>query len=141
MEFALLATLALAYFVSGLLFAHKLRASKFADRESLSFDQIYERYFGASGLAKDIARELWDEAGASLKVDPKKLRPTDRFSDELHHHVSLFPILDLNHDWYLAATRRLRASHSSNEILENVRTLSDYVLAFAHLESGISKYD
>jgi hypothetical protein len=133
MEFVILGAIAIAYFASGLLFAHQLRAKAFQDREDLVIDEIYQRYFLKSGPPKEIVFELWLESARDMRIDPGRLRPSDRFAVELHHHVTPFPIFDLNHDWYCTAVTRLHRSGGKNELLENVKTLNDYIITFGSL--------
>ena len=61
-------------------------------REPLAFDEIYQRYFSNLPFSKTLLARVWQEAADDLKLDPQKLRPTDRFRVELA--VSAFPLVD-----------------------------------------------
>lgn len=60
------------------------KLSRFADRESLSPDIIYQRYFNSKMMIRvEEFIPVWQEIGALAKLDPEKLRPSDRFKVEL----------------------------------------------------------
>ena len=60
----------------------RVRASRIADRQSLSFDDLYAHQFEGRG-SKTHLRNAWDYVAHTLNVDPTRLRPSDRFDKEL----------------------------------------------------------
>lgn len=63
--------------------SRRKRQAEFADRESLTTEEIFTRYYGDSGFERSVIVRLWDECAAKLKVPSEKLRPADRFEQEL----------------------------------------------------------
>ncbi len=59
------------------------RHAEFAVREPLGAEEIFATYYADSGLDKSVVIRLWNECAAKLKIQPEKLRPTDRFKEEL----------------------------------------------------------
>jgi hypothetical protein len=125
----------IAYFLGGYVFAYRLRAKRLSDREKISFENIFVSHFQKDGIRRDVAESLWNESAIKLKLDPRKLRPADRFDSELSHQLSLFPFVDLNDDFYWWTVERMRKLKVENALFEDVRTLGDYIRLFAPLES------
>lgn len=104
------------------------RLKRFESRPDLSLDQIYSDFFAQRNLPKNQVCELWREVAESLRLPPGKLRPTDRFDQELappkgwEHDDE---ILDVQ--W--AAERRLKKTGIKAD-LSQVKTLADYVEFF-----------
>jgi hypothetical protein len=89
MIYLILTFLAAALLVCGRL-AYRIEAkrlptkrARFADRENLNVEEIYERYFSDSGLKKEEVIDLWIKIAQTLHLEPGRLRPTDRFDAEL----------------------------------------------------------
>jgi len=61
----------------------KIRRSRFAGRSPLDDNSFYERYYGASGLRKEIVVSMRHEIETALRIPAQMLLPTDRFSTEL----------------------------------------------------------
>ena len=59
------------------------RLSRFRDRENLSLEDIYARYFRDSGIEEETFFKVWQDAAKRLNLPMGKLRPTDRFDQEL----------------------------------------------------------
>lgn len=111
----------------------KRRRVRFANREVLSMDAIYERFFGSKGLPKEAVVELWNEVARPLGIDPGRLRPTDRFDMELS------PVEEWDDDIvevHWAAERRLKKMGLKVDSTE-VRTLGDYIEFFCRLQAPI----
>jgi hypothetical protein len=53
------------------------------DREALTPDEIFTRYYSSGDVSRDVIVDLWVECAKKLKVPATKLRPTDRFEHEL----------------------------------------------------------
>ena len=87
----------LAVLVALGLYAERVRLCKkrarFSDREELSLDEIYHRYYSDSGLLAGSVCEVWTQIAARLNVAPGLLRPSDRFDTQLSP-VRGFPIED-----------------------------------------------
>jgi hypothetical protein len=73
----------LAAGVWSLVASKRKRQAEFGGREPLAAEDIFARYYGDSGLNKDVIVRLWNECAAKLRIPPEKLRPTDRFEHEL----------------------------------------------------------
>ena len=131
-----LACACIAYFVSGYLLAHGLRARKLDMREDKSFSEIHGEHFKELGISREVAERIWDEAARRLKLNPRKLRPADRFDSELSHQSAWFPFVDLNDDFYWWTVERMKLLKLEREVFEDVRTLGDYIRVFTSLESG-----
>jgi hypothetical protein len=107
------------------------RIKRFEDRTELSLDQIYGEFFAPKNLPKELACELWNEVSASLHLPPGKLRPTDRFDQELaapkgwEHDDEILEV-----QW--GAERRLRQNGTQGD-LSQIKTVADYVEFFCNL--------
>ena len=71
----------------------QLKRKRFAARASKSFSQIYDEYFKSEGLPFQIVSKVWLNTAEKLRLDPQKLRPTDRFGYELAP-VKGYPVED-----------------------------------------------
>jgi hypothetical protein len=130
-----LACAGVAYFVSGYVLAHRLRAKRFEKRAEVPFDDIFDEHFQKDGIPRDVAERLWNESAMKLRLDPRKLRPTDRFDSELSHQFSWCPFVDLNDDFYWWTIERMKRLEVKNAVFEDAQTLGAYIRAFAPLES------
>lgn len=61
----------------------KRRNARFAKREPLSIDAIFEQYYSRSAIDRDDFTYLWHEISSELGLDETLLRPTDSFNIEL----------------------------------------------------------
>lgn len=128
---AIIGTIVAVYAVLSTVLPEKLRKKRISDRDPLSFDLIYSKYLSDLGYEKDLLRNLWYEVASKLKLDPEKLRPSDRFDNELS--VRIFPLVDLNEDIAIDVQEKVKAA-SGRVNLEQVNTLRDYVVLSAHLD-------
>lgn len=104
------------------------KRQRFADRPALPCDRIYQTYFAESGLDPIDVQESWQELANTLKLDPQRLRPTDRFDRELAPVAGTTKLDELDVLEAVAALRvRTRALPCVNWI--TVETIDDYVRA------------
>ncbi len=79
---------AVAVVAAGLGFAinkaikHKV-ARRLGERESLSDEDIYQRFYASSGYERDTLAELWHEIARELHAPPEKMRPEDVFGKDV----------------------------------------------------------
>lgn len=59
------------------------KRARIAQRERIPINAVYPAFFASSGLNEPKVTELWLEVARTLRVDPGKLRPSDRFDREL----------------------------------------------------------
>jgi len=108
------------------------RAKRFKNRPELDFDQIYKDFFAHKGLQRELVYELWNEIAQSLDVPLGKIRPSDRFDQELaapkgwEYDDNLVEV-----QW--AAERRLKRVGVQVD-LSQIKTISDYVELFCRLQ-------
>lgn len=100
-------------------------------REALQDKDIYSRFYADSGLPASTVAELWHEVADALRLPYDKLRPADRFGQELGGgYLLTSEELDV-----LAAMARDRASKRQTTVdLSTLKTLDDYIRSFAALE-------
>lgn len=113
------------------------RLKRFENRPDLSLEQIYREYFARESLPRDLVSELWKEVAESLRLPPGKLRPTDRFDQELappggwEHDDEVMEV-----QWM--AERRLKQCGMQAD-LSRIKTLGDYVQFFCNLAARTSR--
>lgn len=93
------------------------------DRATLSDEDIYRQYFAESGLPQPLVLELWREVADALHLPAGKLRPTDRFGQELGGYWITSD--DLDALGQVVATRARRQGATLN--LAEIKTLDEYV--------------
>jgi hypothetical protein len=96
-------------------------------RVSIGIEELYERYYANSGLSKASVSEIWNEIATTLRVPPEKLRPTDRFGEDIGLYFGPSDRLDTLSQ--LASKRARR--RQLNVRLAAFRTVDDYVRALA----------
>lgn len=52
-------------------------------REALSDNEIYQRFYAASGLSKAAVIDVWHEVARVLRVSAERLQPTDRLGKDV----------------------------------------------------------
>jgi hypothetical protein len=113
-------------------FAFRLRKKKLSlaaldQRESLSNDEIYRRFYIGSGLSKEAVMDVWHEIARVLRVPAGHLRPTDRFGKDIASHWITSEELDV-----LGVVVQERANHQNLTIdLVSIETVDDYVRRLA----------
>lgn len=109
---------------------HRQRLRRFEGRRDLSLDEIYSEFFADKGLPKELVCELWKEVSLPLHVAPGKLRPSDRFDQELAAPKGWeFDDDIVEVQW--AAERRLQQSGTQAD-LSQIKTVADYVEFFCN---------
>jgi hypothetical protein len=97
------------------------------NRESLTDEDIYMRFFASKGLEQSSVHELWHEIASILAVPPEKLRPTDLFGKDVGAFFITSEELDS-----LSQRASMRAKIQGRELnLSNIKTIGEYVEAFA----------
>ena len=104
------------------------KRQRFADRPALPCDRIYQTYFAESALDPIDVQESWTELANTLKLDPQRLRPTDRFDRELAPVAGTTKLDELD---VLEAVLALRVRTRGLQVvdLETLETIDDYVRA------------
>jgi hypothetical protein len=69
--------------IVSMVYVRRVRIKRIADREPLSPDQIFSRYYKDSGLKEDFVVLVWGDIAKILALPAGKLRPCDKFNDEL----------------------------------------------------------
>ncbi len=75
--------LAAAYGITIVLLAPRLRRRPLARRPAVPFPQIYREHFASLPYPEETVERVWKELAADLRVDPERLRPADRWDEEL----------------------------------------------------------
>ena len=102
------------------------------EREALSDDEIYQRFYASSGLDKAIVIEIWHEVAHVLRVPAERLRPTDRFGKDVGAHWITSEELDA-----LGVLAQQRAKRQGLPIdLASIETVDDYVNKLAARSCG-----
>jgi hypothetical protein len=112
------------------------RLRRFEGRDNLSLDEIYNQFFASTNLPKRLVLELWNEIAALLHVPPGKLRPLDRFDEELSS-IKGWELDDETFELHWAAQQRLKKLSVDVDI-SSIVTLRDYVEFFCKLSAPMS---
>ncbi|MCH8315235.1 MAG: hypothetical protein IIA64_04610 [Planctomycetes bacterium] len=104
------------------------KQERFAGRPVLPCDRIYQTYFPESGLDQIDVQHSWQELAKTLKLDPQRLRPTDRFDRELAPVVGTTKLDEL-HVLEAVLALRVRTRGLQAVDLETLETLEDYIRA------------
>lgn len=101
--------------------------SEFDTREALSDDEIYRRFYAASGLSKAAVIDVWHEVARVLRVPAERLQPTDRFGKDIGVHWITSEELDA-----LGVVAQERAKRQGLTVdLALIETVDDYVKRLA----------
>lgn len=104
------------------------KQQRFAHRPALLWDRIYQTFFAESGLDPIDVEQSWQELATTLKLDPQRLRPTDRFDRELGPVAGTTKLDELDVlEAVLALRVRTRGLPAVD--LETLETLDDYIRA------------
>jgi hypothetical protein len=85
------------------------KRARFLDRASTPPSEIFTTYYKNQGVAESRFQELWSDAARILKLDPTRLRPSDRFNVELapvKGHLAEDELVDLE-EYYSAECKRM----------------------------------
>lgn len=93
-------------------------------RESLSDDEIFERYYFDRGLEKKAVLEIWHEIADTLGLPAAQLRPTDRFGQDIGAYLLTSEAIDALST--LALKRCKRQGLALN--LSTIKTVDEYVV-------------
>ena len=108
------------------------KIARFSDRETFSFDEIYEKYFSGQNIPKDIVAKLWVELADTLELPSGKLRPTDSF------HSDLAPEKGWEFDDQLGAVTALVIARfkkiGKTPDFSEIKTIMDYIIIQAKIE-------
>lgn len=69
--------------IVSMVYVRRVRMKRIADREPMSPDQIFSRYYKDSGLREEFVVLVWGDIAKILALPAEKLRPTDKFNEEL----------------------------------------------------------
>jgi uncharacterized protein YjeT (DUF2065 family) len=119
-----------AAIVWSVLLANRRKRQLFLSRADLGATEIYDLHFHRSGLPAALVLELWHEVANVFNLPAGKLRPTDRFGEELGNYGIT------GEDLYeLAGHAILRARLHGGEVdLRRIKTVDCYVRAMAALQ-------
>jgi hypothetical protein len=110
----------------------KRKAILLSDRESLTVEEIFSKFYGSSGISKAAVVQLWEEVATTLGYDASRMRPTDRFGVELKE----FQFMDGEVDSLSAIAHERMKQHGLNIDWSKVATVDDYIRAFGpHLRT------
>lgn len=113
-------------------YVKRTRLKRFSDREVLSREDIYARYFRDSGLEKVTIVSVWEDVAKVLALPPEKLRPTDRFDQELRP-LSEWYHYDDNVEHLFAWALKSAKIRGVTVNFDEVQTLGDFVTLMAKL--------
>jgi hypothetical protein len=106
---------------------HRKELDRLNTREPLDAEQLYARYYASSGLSKSAVVELWNEVASTLRLPAEKLRPGDRFGEDIGRWFLFSDDLDS-----LAELGEKRAKRRGIEVrFDTLFTIDDYVRALA----------
>ena len=101
------------------------KRKRFDHRESISLKKIFANYYANANLDESDFRRIWNEVASILELEPQKLRPEDRFENELSPVKGYFvedELLDLQE--YLRVGCKNRGSILGKRIIE---TLDEFI--------------
>ena len=110
--------------------------ARLGQRERLTPDEFYERFYAGAGLPKTLVLELLKEVADSVEVDAGLLRPSDRFSVELMD-INFGRLTPLDGGLFEVNFRaELRAKKLGADLdLSRILTLHDYIKTFVELQA------
>ena len=95
-------------------------------------EQLYTTYFGAGVVSRERFEFLWNAVAATLKLDPNRLRPSDRFDTELspvEGHLVEDELIDLTEFYVNECNRMGIAADSKPQTLDEfIRLLGNPTL-------------
>lgn len=102
--------------------------ARFASRASLEFNDFYDRFYKGS-LDQDVVRELMEHVAHELTIPMGKLRPGDRFENELKPMRGME--FDSGRDLLIVELARMAKKRGIEVELKRIRTLDDYLRSMA----------
>jgi hypothetical protein len=125
----------LAANVASRLASRRKRQKQFLSRESLTSEELYERFYAQSGLDKDVVVRLWRDCASVLKLPAEKLRPTDRFEHEFAATDVFAALDDRREDLARYAMRRAKMFRTDLD-LKHTKTLDELIRQLAAVETS-----
>lgn len=119
------------YLIGGYAFAPRLRAARFSKRSDKAYEIIHKEVFAPKGVPEEVGRVLWLEAARTLRIPSTKLRPSDRFDNELSYSLTIFPFVDLNDDFFGTVVHRLKEKQLPSQVAKDWKTLGDYIIGLS----------
>lgn len=113
--------------------AYRKKIARFATRENMSTENIYEKYFADSGIPKDIVIQLWNELAFIIELPKEKLRPSDRFLYELAPEKG-FDFDDPMNGFHMYLKKKLQMLGHKSDI-STINTVNDYIHIFGTLQT------
>jgi len=114
------------------IFQRRRESDVFGKRSFLSDQIIYDNYYATSGLSAPIVTELWHEVAEKCGISFGKLRPTDRFGEEIGSYLITSEKLD---SLGLVAMERSRKLKMEID-LSTIKTVDDYIKSFSGSPKG-----
>src|SRR4029077_2326820 len=74
--------------------SRKKELRRLSERDSLQLEELYARYYADSGLYRKSFLEVLNKIAATLAVPAEKLRPADRFGEDIGVYVGISDKLD-----------------------------------------------
>jgi len=137
-NFRKLSMLAILVVVSGttalisIVYVRRTRRKPFVDREPLTPQEIFSAYYKEDGLREAVFVRLWQEIAALLALPAERLRPTDRFDQELKP-LDHWQFYDDELEHLLIWINRYADGRGVKLNIQEFRTLDDVVRALARL--------
>jgi hypothetical protein len=109
------------------------KGDRFVGREELTLEEIYDRFFRDKNLEKSAFEKNWILVAETLHCPAGKMRPTDRFDDELKPAYSFeLDNDDLEHEAIdLLSQKKRHSAMSVRDVLKRlgqIETLNDFIL-------------
>jgi hypothetical protein len=107
-------------------YVRRARMKPIAHRQSLPPEEIFLKYYKDIGLREDVVIHIWREIAGILALPAEKLRPTDRFNDELKPLGGWYHYDD-HLSWLFAWAEKYARSHGAKIDPAEIKTLDDLV--------------
>ena len=115
-----------------IVYVRRIRRQPFVNREPLTPEEIFSTYYKEDGLRDEVFVRLWQEIAALLALPAEKLRPTDRFDQELKP-LDHWQFYDNDLEHLLVWVNRYADERGVKLNVQAFRTLDDVVRALARL--------
>jgi hypothetical protein len=117
-----------------IMYVRQIRRQPFTNRESLTSEDIFSTYYKESVVRDEMFIRLWTEIAALLALPAEKLRPTDRFDQELKP-LDHWEFYDDHLEHLFAWVSRYADQHGAKINLQEFTTLDDVVRYLARLQA------
>ncbi len=112
-----------------------LKAKIFSRRQSLSDDDIYNKFYYGTKLPKNKVLSKWKMVSKILKIPADKLLPTDKFGEELGPYWFVGDPLD---ELEIIAKRNFKANGIDGSKI-SIRNLDEYIKMSIQLDENNQK--